>query len=181
MVLLWRCYLAAQPGFQVDRTFIASDTRLDSILFGSVFALGFDVTRLPSPQERRPQRDALLFAGGAGIMLLCLLVRGEYFRETVRYTLQGIALMPIFYCAIVYADSPLFRPLNWAWVRRIGVYSYSIYLIHFIVLASLQHSAPFRDSLLLVFAASCAITLLFAELVERFLESRLRELRRKIH
>ncbi len=181
VVLAWRLYLAAQPGFFVDRVFLATDTRLDSILFGSIFALGFDVARAPAPASRMSTRDAVLFACGGLTLVATLVVRNEYFRNTLRYTLQGIAMMPLFYCAIVYADAPLFRPLNWAWLRRIGVYSYSIYLIHYVVVYSVQRNGPFGGNLTLIFLTSLGISLLFAAGVERYLESRLRIIRRRFH
>ena len=181
VVLAWRLYLAAQPGFFVSRTFFATDTRLDSILFGSIFALGFDVAKAPTPVSRMSPRDAVLFACAALTLLVTLVIRNEYFRETLRYTLQGLAMMPLFYCAIVYAEGPLFCPLNWAWLRRIGVYSYSIYLIHYVVVFSVERNGPFGDNSILIFLSSLGISLLFAAAVERYLESRLRILRRRFH
>jgi peptidoglycan/LPS O-acetylase OafA/YrhL len=180
-VLAWRLYLAAQPGFRVERTYYASDTRLDSILFGSIFALYVDVTRERSAAEATTRRDTMLFIAGAVTLLATLVIRNGYFRETLRYTLQGIALMPLFYCAITYAESPLFRPLNWAWMRRIGVYSYSIYLIHYIVIANVERNAPLGGERWFVILAAGAISVLYAAAVERWIESRLRVLRRRFH
>ncbi len=181
VVLAWRFYLAAQPGFRVERTYFASDTRLDSILFGSIFALYFDVTGERSRTADTTTRDAVLFASGIAMLLATLVVRSVYFRETLRYTLQGIALMPLFYCAIVYADTPLFRPLNWPWMRRIGVYSYSIYLIHYIVIASVERNLPLGHELWFVLLAAGTLSVLYAAAVERWIESRLRVLRRRFH
>lgn len=180
-VLAWRLYLAAQPDFRVERTYFASDTRLDSILFGSIFALYFDVTRERPRTERRTTRHAALFLSGAAILLTTLVIRNVYFRETLRYTLQGIALMPLFYCAIVYAETPLFRPLNWAWMRRLGVYSYSIYLIHYLVISSVERNAPLGRHLWFVLLAAGTLSVLYAAAVERWIESRLRVLRRRFH
>jgi peptidoglycan/LPS O-acetylase OafA/YrhL len=180
-VLAWRLYLAAQPGFRIERTYFASDTRLDSILFGSIFALFFDVTRDRSRTAETTRRDGLMFAAGAVTRIATLVIRNGYFRETLRYTLQGIALMPLFYCAIVYADSPMFRPLNWSWMRRIGVYSYSIYLIHYIAIASVERNAPLGHQIWFVLLAAGTISVLYAAAVERWIESRLRVLRRRFH
>ncbi|MBC7841922.1 MAG: acyltransferase [Gemmatimonadaceae bacterium] len=181
VVLAWRLYLAAQPGIGADRIFFATDTRLDSILFGAIFALGFDVARMQAPARSMSARDTAWLVCAGLTLVATLVIRNAYFRDTLRYTLQGVALMPIFYCAIVYADSPIFRPLNWAWLRRIGVYSYSIYLIHYVVVTSVQRNGPFGGNRLLIFLASLGISLLFAAAVERYLESRLRVMRRRFH
>ncbi len=180
-VLCWRWYLATQPGFWSDRNYMATDTRLDSILFGSIFALGFDVTRASEPGVANPVRDTVLFVLGAVLLLVTLTLRNPLFRETLRYTLQGIALMPIFFCAIVYASRPPFQWLNTPWIRRIGVYSYTIYLGHYLVLANVEHNAPFGRNKPVVFLVSGAIVLLYAYAVERYLESRLRVMRRRFH
>ena len=180
-VLAWRLYLAAQPGFRVERTYFASDTRLDSILFGCIFALGFDVTRDRTRSATTTTRDTMLFVAGAATLIATLVIRNGYFRETLRYTLQGIALMPLFYCAIVYADTPVFRPLNWAWMRRIGVFSYSIYLIHYIAIANVERNTLLGHQIWFVLLAAGTISILYAAAVERWIESRLRVLRRRFH
>ena len=45
-------------------------------------------------------------------------------------TLQGLALLPIFYAAVRFPTWLIFRPLNIGWVRFMGVLSYSLYLVH---------------------------------------------------
>ena len=53
------------------------------------------------------------------------------FRDATRYTVQGIALFPLFYCAVRYAGTPFFAWLN-AWpLRSLGVVSYTFYLCHY--------------------------------------------------
>ena len=77
--------------------------------------------------SRCPQH---LLAAAAIVMMMTIVWRDVYFRETFRYSLQGLALMPVFYFAIKYAAHFPFTLLNHPWVVRIGVYSYAIYLIH---------------------------------------------------
>jgi hypothetical protein len=55
-------------------------------------------------------------------------------RSTIRYTLQGVALMPLFIAAIRFQRSLAVRILNFAWVRFLGVLSYALYLCHSIIL-----------------------------------------------
>jgi len=72
-------------------------------------------------------------------LLATFVMRGQAVRETVRYTLQGIALGPLFICAIRWPESPIFRWLNERTVRFVGTLSYSLYLVHHVVLTVLEH------------------------------------------
>ena len=67
-----------------------------------------------------------------------MIVRDFQFRETFRYTIQGIGLLPIFITAIRYSDSSFFRLLNLKWIKFLGLISYSLYLVHDIVLVALK-------------------------------------------
>jgi peptidoglycan/LPS O-acetylase OafA/YrhL len=141
-VLVWRCVLVLVLHAAPDRTYLCSDTRVDSIAFGCALALW-----------RNPVLDAegdaaqsafwrrVLFPAGMALLLVTFLVRGPVFRETLRYTLQGIALTPVFVAAVRWPRLLLFRPLNWRPVRFIGTLSYSLYLVHFVTLSVIeQHS-----------------------------------------
>lgn len=131
LVLLWRVALlgiADDPGHY---TYHATDTRLDSLLYGCIMGLW-----LNPALDRAPGR-----IGGRGWTVLCTLAvallavsflwRSEEFRATLRYTLQGIALFPLFYCAVRYHRLALFSWLNTRPVRALGLVSYTFYLCHF--------------------------------------------------
>src|ERR1700761_4413230 len=45
VVLIWRIHLVQSPGFFSDRTYLASDTRIDSIIYGCLMALLFNPVR----------------------------------------------------------------------------------------------------------------------------------------
>src|SRR5262249_7089597 len=62
------------------------------------------------------------------------------FRESFRYSLQGLALLPIFYYAVRFPTAGPFKLLNARLLVRIGVLSYGIYLIHDVVLSALPTS-----------------------------------------
>ena len=137
VALAWRAVL--YYGFHADtlRTYVASDTRLDSILFGCVLATyGNPVLDGPS---RFPARvwQWFLFPAGCALLLLSFWFHDLGLRETVRYTLQGIGLFPVFIAAVRYPEWGPFRFLNLEWVRFVGVLSYSLYLLHDVVLANL--------------------------------------------
>src|SRR5260221_12453970 len=73
-------------------------------------------------------------ATAAGALLLTLVYRNPTFRETTRYSIQGLALMPLFYFAVRFSNNQLFRHLNSPWEITIGTYSFAIYLIHYVVI-----------------------------------------------
>ena len=119
----------------------ATDTRLDSILFGCMLA----VYGNPAIDPTRFSRRFWLRLGvplGIGALLCSFVYRDPGFRETFRYTLQGLAIFPIFIAVIRFADSRPFRFLNWRWVRFLGVLSYSLYLTHAPVITVFQQWLP---------------------------------------
>src|SRR5574340_129872 len=87
-------------------------------------------------------KSAALLVAAAIVMAVTLAWRDTYFRETFRSSLQGLALMPIFYFAIKCATYFPFTLLNHPWVARIGVYSYAMYLVHYVVINVLEKNAP---------------------------------------
>jgi peptidoglycan/LPS O-acetylase OafA/YrhL len=128
-VLAWRCGLVFLLHAWKERTYLATDTRVDSILFGCILAIcGNPVL----DRARAPGRWWTLFwlpLGVAGL-LASFVIRDPRFQETFRYTLQGLALFPVFVVAIAYHDWAVFRVLNIGWVKFLGVLSYSLYLVH---------------------------------------------------
>jgi peptidoglycan/LPS O-acetylase OafA/YrhL len=129
LVLAWRLVLVLLLGAPKDRTYIATDTRIDSILFGCILGLFgnpvLDSTRVPE----RAWKLALVPLALGGL-LVSFLVRSPHFQETVRYSLQGLCLFPLFVTAVRWPEWLPVRWLNVGWVKFLGVLSYSIYLVH---------------------------------------------------
>jgi peptidoglycan/LPS O-acetylase OafA/YrhL len=103
-------------------------------------------------------------------MTSTFLIRATWFRETLRYTLQGVALFPVFVASIRYPHHFIFRPLNWGWVRWIGVTSYGLYLIHGPLLASFQQhwpDIPKPEGVAIGLCSSLALTALLYYWVEK--------------
>lgn len=182
VVLAWRMYLAGLPNFQAERTYYSSDTRLDSIVFGCILALAAN-PRYEKPGTSNPflqPTSAALLAASAIVMMITIVWRDAYFRETFRYTLQGLALMPAFYFAIKYAAHVPFTLLNHRSVVRIGIYSYAIYLIHYIVVNVIEKNLPWLATVKpLLLVVTFVIATLYAAILDVSVDSYFRRLRKK--
>jgi peptidoglycan/LPS O-acetylase OafA/YrhL len=182
LVLLWRCVLVFGCHLPDDRISYASDTRVDSILFGCALAV-YGNPMLDMGSEGRSWLDRrrsqwILLAIGLGLLAASFVIRTPGFRETFRYTMQGIALVPIFAVAIRAPKSILFRWLNIGWMRFLGALSYSLYLVHFIVLSAvgqwLGGLHPFSQG-----ALSMAISFALAYLMYSLIELPIAQLRKR--
>jgi len=178
LVLMWRLFLVLHVHPSADRTYMGTDTRIDSILFGCALAVWHNPV-LDAPLLAEKWWKRLLLPGALGVLAACLVVRGEVFRETLRYTLQGLALAPVMIAAIRFRHWPLFRPLNWRPVAFLGVLSYSFYLVHFAVISAVQRIAPGLDALLQGLLA-LAIALALAALMYRYVERPCARLRQRL-
>jgi peptidoglycan/LPS O-acetylase OafA/YrhL len=136
-VLIWRCVLVLLLHSSQDRTYIATDTRIDSILFGCALAVWGNPALDPSRIATRWWKWGL-FPLGVAAILLTFVVRSHEFEETFRYSLQGLALFPIFILAIRTPEWGPFKLLNLRWVTFVGVLSYSIYLMHQSIIVGIQ-------------------------------------------
>ena len=140
-LLVWRLILVLYFDVGGDRIFYATDTRFDAILFGC--AMGLYLNPMDSESPHWSDRKALIWTGvGVALILASLVIRNEIFRNSFRYSLQSLALFPIFYAAIRRPDLAVFQPLNWSWVRFIGLLSYSLYLVHHTVILALVNMKP---------------------------------------
>jgi peptidoglycan/LPS O-acetylase OafA/YrhL len=128
-VLAWRIVARFILLAPTEYTYMATDCRIDSILYGALLRTLFETPWAEAAIRMLRTRSARLLA--LLTLLATLLIRDDDFRETIRYSIQGLALMPIF--TAVLSDP------STAWHRRflsngtmvlIGRLSYSIYLLH---------------------------------------------------
>ncbi|MGH7284641.1 MAG: acyltransferase family protein [Polyangiaceae bacterium] len=167
LVLAWRCALVLLLSSPPDRTYVASDTRIDSILFGCALALfgnpALDETRFSERTWKRVLLPAALL-----VLTATFVVRNGAWRETFRYTIQGIALGPLFIAAVRYPKWGVFRLLNLRFVSFLGVLSYPLYLVHHVVLEALTPSlGAGLECAIAAFAISFAIAWTIHEVVEK--------------
>jgi peptidoglycan/LPS O-acetylase OafA/YrhL len=181
LVLAWRIYLV-QSGVVYPRTYMASDTRIDSIIYGCLLAICMNPIRHLPRSTKMSMFQWTIFVIGVGILLATLGFRDLAFRETFRYSFQGIALLSIFYYSIRFHDNYIFRHLNSSWISKIGVYSYSVYLVHDVIIASIQTNAPPSwRSPLVVFPVTLMLSIAYAAAIDSMVDSKFRKLRLRFH
>jgi peptidoglycan/LPS O-acetylase OafA/YrhL len=182
VALVWRLWLVTHGAGEL-RTYYATDTRFDSILFGCVLAVWRNPARpqVESPRTQMAWSEWLAVVAGGALLLSTILYREAHFRESVRYTLQGIALMPIFYYAIRYPSSGPFRLLNTRVLARIGVLSYGIYLLHDVVVSTLAWNVDVALPAWLRFAVAVGMSIVLATLLDRYLDPYFRRKRAALH
>lgn len=141
-VTLWRLHIALECASAAQacigdgqdlRILQSTDTRIDSILYGALLAVALG-SRIAGPVMRLLQPRAV-FGLGLLLLLTSFAYRAPLFRDSLRFTVQGIGLFLV-------VGGSLFS-LRLAWVRRLlslkpclllGRWSYSLYLWHSIVL-----------------------------------------------
>jgi peptidoglycan/LPS O-acetylase OafA/YrhL len=163
LALVWRGVLRLHFDVATTRTFYGTDTRFDSILFGCIFALVASPVFKDPLHERALRHMPWVLPASAVGLLVSLGYRNDDFRETARYTLQGVSLVPLFIAAIHYQQAWPVRLLNLRFVRFLGVLSYSMYLCHHVILESAAQVLPGQElvagavSLLLTFGYAAAM------------------------
>ncbi|MFD1787011.1 acyltransferase family protein [Sphingomonas floccifaciens] len=138
-----------------------SHTRIDSILFGS--CLAFFQNPVLEEKAWRPKMGHVALA--ALVLLACLGIRNDVFRETLRYTLQGGALFVVFSAAIQ-AEGVVARLMNNGLTRIIALLSYTLYLAH-VPLIRMFEEARLPAPELLGIAAAVAYSAVMYRLVEK--------------
>lgn len=179
-ILAWRFYrvLVWQDSDWV--IYFATDTRFDSLLYGCLLAIA--QYRMPD-FDRRLRGPLAMYAiviAALLVLLFTLAWRDELFRATWRYSLQGLALMPIFHFAVTRPDALIFRPLNWPLVRQIGVWSYTMYLCHFVILNALIYNGIAPMGSLSLFGLTLLLSCAWSALVYYGAEKPLHPLRRAL-
>lgn len=119
----------AAPDAATQYNGIATEARMDAILFGALAALLRDTPQARGLLERltRPSITGIALA----ILLTTFVIRDPFFRSTARYTIQSLALIPPILALTSTSRFPAIRRLLDSWpLVMIGLLSYSLYLWH---------------------------------------------------
>lgn len=177
LFLLWRCVLVFGMGAVEQRIYHLSDTRMDSILFGCALAVyGNPVLDAPYGSERLWKY--FLLPLGITLILFSLLFRSPELENTIRFTVQGIGIHLCFVAAIRFPDWLIFKPLNWKWVRFVGLLSYSLYLVHDTTIKGI-HFYFNQMPMVVQGVASLMISLILAYAIYRYIELPCTKLRKR--
>ncbi len=172
----WRLFLEATTQ-DFYRLYIASDTRFDGLLAGAAMALLWNPAlgdRAPVGLSDRAMRYVV--SPVAGVVFLVAAFAPDPFRLTIADSAMYLALIPLFWLVIVHPDGMTGRVLNQRWIAHVGVLSFSVYLLHRIVLHLVGGAVsvgPLADLL------SLAVTLAAAQLMYVAVEKPLGRLRRR--
>jgi len=168
----WRVVLVFLfPATSTGYLLYASDARMDSILFGCILALAANPVL-----DRGVSPSKLWTVLGLSTLLVSFCIRNDTYRITLHYTLQGLALMPIF-IFVICCSKTWCRWLNGRAIRFMGSLSYTTYLVHTSLLAALfRHVRSHNIAVALAFA----LTLTYAYLVNRLVERPLARVRRRL-
>jgi peptidoglycan/LPS O-acetylase OafA/YrhL len=118
----------------------------------------------------------------AGAMLLVLLtfaVRAPGFREGLRYSLQGMALFVLFSWTVQHKGW-LSRILLLQVVQRVGLYSYTLYLVHYGIILAVYKNLPGLPVIAQV-ALAAALSMIIGALMYRLVERPLGRWRRRLN
>lgn len=128
---IWASLSFPSAALVYEYAYQASETRLDSIAYGALCAL-----LLLSPLGDRVARlltSRATVVAGLAVLAGTLLIRHPVFRDTVRYTLQGLALMPVITACVLGGPGWIEKArsiLNSRTFVLGGALSYSLYLWH---------------------------------------------------
>jgi peptidoglycan/LPS O-acetylase OafA/YrhL len=176
VALIWRCISLGY--FHRILNYEHTDTRFDSILFGCLLALCLNpfLDKMPEWVDKYSLAFA---AAGFGLLFLCLLIRGEFFRDTLRYTLQGIGIFGIFVWVLNSPASWVVQRLEHPFLRLIGRRSYAMYLIHYCIIQALETKLHLSMTVIMFVAAP--LIYLYAWAMAKFVEKPMDRVKRRFY
>jgi peptidoglycan/LPS O-acetylase OafA/YrhL len=158
-------------------TYALTHTRFDSIIFGCLAAA---ILYLPNTGIYRSLlTNKTAFAVAVVLLIACLIVRDVFFRNTFRYSLQGLSLFIIIPAVVSTPAYPVInRLLSGRVLVFIGKISYSVYLVHMVAISLVSYFVSGLHSFVYYISAA-ALTILFALCSYYIVEKPLMGLRKK--
>ena len=157
-VLAWR-YSLWFSGSSLDRIDLATDTRIDSIIYGCLLAIHLHQQKLKSTQTVFSISEAVVIVVALLLLFATFAIRDQSFANTLKYTLQGLGLVILLRGIVLFPDQYIFRLLEWKPVKLVGVFSYVIYLVHLPVIVKLKEWGVAPGALLFMSAFSISVGL----------------------
>lgn len=174
LVLLVRFYSVYNLGL-LREVYYWTHTRIDSILFGCILALWQNPV-----VERKVWQPGFVHLAMALITIFAtFVIRAPEFRETLRYTLQGMALFVVF-SYILQKKGIISTVLTSRPLQLVGLYSYTLYLVHYPLIQACVLAMPDMPRIVPVFLAGIA-SMVFAALMYRLVEHPLGRMRQRLN
>jgi len=182
LILSWRVLLAA-AGAPAHYLYVATDTRIDSIVYGCLVAL--TLWREPEFLRRCNALTQPALIAACVLLTTTLVFRAPWFRETFRYSLQGAALSVAAVAMLTEGGLKTTAFLEWPIMKWMGRMSYGAYLWHLeprhvfdFYTGETADNLPFGEAALLS-AVGLPTTFLIAALSYRCLQQPFNSLRRR--
>jgi len=148
----------------VPHNYIWTHTRLDSILFGCILAMYQNP--LLDEQAWRPRKS---HAALALLLIVSTFASGsEVFRQTIRYSIQGVGLFVLFSFVLSAGSGTLKRLLGSRPFVWIGLLSYTLYLCHMAIFEAVRR--VFHLNPLWAAIVGLPLTLLYAQMMRTWVE-----------
>jgi peptidoglycan/LPS O-acetylase OafA/YrhL len=171
-------FLAPLIHISVERSYLATPTRVDAILLGVVLAL----VRKDSIYKRLEPFAKYVAIAGIAVMMATIIVTGSAYpftpgRIAVLFPIVNLTAAAVV-VAVMEENSFLCRVCSLRWITWLGSLSYGLYVFHLTyrtwflnsVASRLAVYMPFRCALVVTALIGFGITLLLAVLSYRFIE-----------
>jgi peptidoglycan/LPS O-acetylase OafA/YrhL len=178
LILAWRFIMTLVIHADSKRIYIATDTRVDSILFGCALAV-YGNPALDEPSGTPNLWKYWLLPAALVALGLTCAYHGDVYRQTWYFTAQGVVLTLLFTAAIRFYTWPLFRILNARPVIFIGALSYSLYLVHQVVLRAVGRLWPQGNAVSRA-GVTLAASMILAWAIYRLIETPCARLRKQL-
>ena len=152
--LMWGAGLVSQ-GYVYE----AFDMRADHLLLGCLVAVLLRTGSMSSVVSVATGHRFMPFLTMAliGVSAACEKQWGVDYRNVFGFIVNPILLMTLLLQAITLATTPLWRWLEWPWVRYLGTISYSVYLYQQVIVDPVKHRLSFLPEPLPFFGTLAAV------------------------